>query len=91
VSDNNENAGGNVLELHLESYRKPVLEVYDFQFRAEPRRDEATGELVGIALELGHPSDTCGRRYMLGRMEAVELATGLLAVVDSHESSRGGD
>jgi hypothetical protein len=77
------------LELELVSYRKPALELYDFQFRAEPVLD--AGELVGIALELAHPSWPASVRMMLGRLEAVELGTGLLALVDSHESPKGGD
>lgn len=91
MSSNDENAGGQVVEVEFSSYRKPVLELYDFGFRLEPRRDEQTGELVGVALELGHPADDAGRRYLFARLVAVELATGILSLVDSHDQTKGGD
>lgn len=91
---NGENAGrppDAELELTLASYLKPVLELYDFQHLLRPRLDERTGELVGFELTFSHPTWPLGVRLLAGRLWAIELATGILAVVDSHDKAKGGE
>ena len=85
-----ETPGAGVVELHFDEYQKPYLTVTDFHHALLPRTDEQTGELVGVELWLSHPAWPAALRLLCGRLFAVELGAGILALVDSHDKPDDG-
>ena len=90
MSQHGENAGGELVELQFAEYQKPWLTVTDFRHEVRPRLDEQTGELVGLELWLHHPGWPVAVKLLLARLYAVELATGILAFVESYDEPDDG-